>query len=290
MSESALEAKTDAQALSIALRLGADHLGGVAADPMREAKLLLGLASGQGAQTLHRLTRADFSTDLLASYVALIERRIAREPMSHILGYRDFWSHRFKVTPDVLDPRPDTETLVAAALKVPFSNVLDLGTGSGCILISLLAERKNAQGFGIDLSGGALAVARENAAAIGVLDRAEFTQGDWFGAAQRKFDLIVSNPPYIAQDEMDTLAPELSFEPRLALTDEADGLSAYREIAKGAGAHLVPGGWLMVEIGFAQGANVAALFKAAGLRGVRVIEDLNGRDRVVIGHTPPSED
>ncbi|MGH1369047.1 MAG: peptide chain release factor N(5)-glutamine methyltransferase [Maritimibacter sp.] len=283
MSESALDAKTDAEALSIALRLGADLLGGVAADPMREAKLLLGLASGQGAHPLHHLTRADFSTDLMDTYMALLNRRVAREPMSHILGYRDFWTHRFKVTKDVLDPRPDTETLVAEALNTRFDKVLDLGTGSGCILISLLAERPSTQGVGVDLSPAALDVARENANAIGVAQRSTFLQGHWFAPITTRFDLIVSNPPYIGAAAMPRLAPELSFEPRMALTDEADGLDAYREITQNAAEYLTAKGRLMVEIGFDQATQVRALFEAAKFQNVTVIQDINGRDRVVTG-------
>lgn len=279
------DARTDSEALAIALRMGADLLSRAPSgnDPMREAKLLLGKAAALEPSQLPRLGRADFTEVLVLRYMALIDRRIAREPMSHILGYRDFWTHRFKVTRDVLDPRPDTETLVAEALKAPFDSVLDLGTGSGCILISLLAERPKARGQGVDLSDAALAVARENAATLGVEARAQLTQGSWFEPVKGAFDLIVSNPPYIAQAEMNTLQAELAREPRMALTDEADGLSAYRDITAGAPAHLSPGGRLMVEIGHAQGEAVAALFTGAGLNDVTVIQDLNGKDRVVSG-------
>jgi release factor glutamine methyltransferase len=202
--------------------------------------------------------------------------------MGQILGHRAFWRHRFRVTPDVLDPRPETEALVAEALRAPFVRVLDLGTGSGAILLSLLADRPAATGLGTDVSAPALAVAAHNAAALGLADRAAFLRADWFDGVAGSFDLIVSNPPYIAEGEMAALAPEVrDWEPRLALTPGGDGLAAYRTIAAGAGAHLAPGGRLIVETGAAQGPAVAAIMAAAGLGPVRVLPDLAGRDRVV---------
>ncbi|WP_322888900.1 MULTISPECIES: peptide chain release factor N(5)-glutamine methyltransferase [unclassified Yoonia] len=220
-------------------------------------------------------------------FASLIARRAARAPLSHLLGYRDFYDHRFIVTPDVLDPRPDTESVVAAALDQPFSRVLDLGTGSGCILLSLLAAHAQATGLGVDISDAALAVAAQNRTTLGLDDRATLARSDWFGAVTGTFDLIVSNPPYIAADEMAGLQPEVRlFEPHLALTDDADGLSCYRIIAAGAAAHLVPGGRLIVEIGPTQAAAVKALFASAGLTDLRVIPDLDGRDRGIAGRWP----
>ena len=232
---------------------------------------------GQEARKLWRLAEAEG-----AEFEDLVRRRAAREPFSHIAGYRDFWTHRFKVTSDVLDPRPETETLVAQALAEPFLKVLDLGTGSGCILISLLAEMPEAKGVGTDLSERAVLVAGENAKRIGVADRLVLPLSDWFEDVGGVFDLIVSNPPYIAADEMDALQPEVrDFEPRGALTDEADGLSAYRAIAAGAPDHLTPGGRLLVEIGPTQARDVCEIFQAAGLVDITVHSDLDGRDRVV---------
>lgn len=224
--------------------------------------------------------------DVAARFTAAIEARLARQPVAQIIGRRAFWKHDFRVTPDTLDPRPETETLVAEALRLPWRSVLDLGTGTGAILISLLAERPGASGLGVDLSPAAAQVARGNAARLGVV--ADVAVSDWFSAVTGRFDLIVSNPPYIAAAEMPDLSPEVrEWEPRMALTDEADGLTAYRAIVAGAGAHLTPGGALAVEIGPAQGAAVAGLFAAAGLSGVSIRPDLDGRDRVVIGRTPP---
>lgn len=242
------------------------------------ASLLRGAGvDGGEARKLWRLaeeTGAEFS--------ALVARRVAREPFSHIAGYRDFWKYRFRVTADVLDPRPETETLVQLALEEPYEKVLDLGTGSGCIVISLLAERPEARGVGTDVSERAVLVAGENAAAIGVADRLILPLSDWFDDVGGTYDLIVSNPPYIAASEMAELSPEVrDHEPRAALTDEADGLSAYRAIAAGAPAHLAPGGRLLVETGPTQAEAVREIFLTAGLAEVTVHPDLDGRDRVI---------
>jgi len=220
-----------------------------------------------------------------ASFLAKVAQRAKRVPLSHVLGYRDFYKHRFIVSGDVLDPRPDTETLIDVALEQPFSRVLDLGTGSGCILLSLLAARAQATGLGTDLSPAALDVARQNQAALQLGQRAAFVHSDWFEKVAGAFDLIVSNPPYIAAAEMENLQPEVQlFEPRLALTDEADGLTAYRHITQDAPANLVPGGRLIFEIGPRQGAAVSRMMREAGFADVSVIPDLDGRDRVVIGY------
>lgn len=231
------------------------------------------------------LETADRDAQLLAraggEFKALIARRVRGEPVSHILGKRSFWKHDFKVTRDVLDPRPDTETLVEQALEVPFQSVLDLGTGSGCILLSLLSERRSAIGLGVDVSPPALSIAQENAINIGTATRAKFQISDWFSSIVGSFDLIVSNPPYIDAASYQTLDRDVrNFEPQIALTPGGDGLAAYREIAKGAGAHLITGGWVMVEIGFDQGETVPEIFDAAGWFAT-VVDDLNGHPRVV---------
>jgi release factor glutamine methyltransferase len=215
-------------------------------------------------------------------YDGMLSARCARQPVAQITGTRAFWGRRFTVTPDVLDPRPETETLVALALAEPFARVLDLGTGSGCIVVTLLAERAQARGVGADISPAALAVTGANALRHGVADRLILTPSDWFADLGGSYDLIVANPPYIAASEMPGLDPEVrDWEPRHALTDGADGLTAYRTIAAQAPAHLVPGGRLIVEIGAAQGPAVADLFRDAGLSDVSVHADLAGRDRVV---------
>ncbi len=252
--------------------------------PARDASALMDKVQGDAPPW------TPLSDAQLAELQGYIQRRARREPVSQIVGKRSFWMHEFEVTANVLDPRPDTETLVEAALAQPYTSVLDLGTGSGCILLSLLHERPEARGVGTDISDAALEVARRNANRVGVADRVDWAVSDWFSNVSGRFDLIVSNPPYIAQDEMPDLAPELSYEPRIALTDEADGLSAYRTIAAQAPNHLVPGGRLLVEIGLTQGAAVMALFTQAGFAEVMLHPDLDGRDRVVSGVFLPQTD
>jgi release factor glutamine methyltransferase len=255
-------------------------------DAPRDARRLLAhaLAIAPDRLTLH--LAEGLPDEAQAAFEAALARRERREPVSHITGKRAFYGRDFHVTPDVLDPRPETETLVELALSRPFSRVLDLGTGSGCILLTLLAERPQATGLGVDLSEPALAVARGNAAALGI-DRAAFLRSDWCGAVEGQFDLIVSNPPYIAADEMPGLAPEVrDWEPGMALSPGGDGLDAYRAIAACAPAHLSPGGRLMVEIGPTQAAAVSGLFRAAGLENIAVCPDIDQRDRVVCAEKP----
>lgn len=212
----------------------------------------------------------------------LIDRRVRREPVSHITGRHSFYGREFVVTPEVLAPRPESETLIEAALSEPFERVLDLGAGSGCLVLTLLAECPGSTGLGIDLSLGACAVARRNAFLLGLRERVRVRSGNWASNVRGAFDLIVANPPYIAADEMADLSPEVRLhEPGLALTDGADGLSAYRMITRQVPWLMVPGGRLMVEIGPTQGAAVAEMMHEAGLSAVTVLPDLDGRDRVV---------
>ncbi len=282
----ALDADTPGRALAIALSFGRSHLWAVP-DPAREVRILLAHALGVDVATLPGRPAEAYTAEVMARFYDLIERRQGGTPMSHLLGYRDFWKSRFLITPDVLDPRPETETLVEVALQAPFERVLDLGTGSGCIAISLLLERPEAVGLATDLSPDALAVARRNAEAQGVADRLDLGVSDWWSGVEGRFDLIVSNPPYIAASEMERLQREVrDHEPRIALTDDADGLSAYRAIAGGVLVHLTPGGRLLVEIGHRQGAAVSEIFRAAGLEAIAVHPDLDGRDRVVAARAP----
>lgn len=250
--------------------------------PMGDARALLCHAA-QIAPDRLTLHLQDLAEDqVVTRFAALIEQRQGHVPVSHLIGYRMFWGRRFRVSADVLDPRPETEILVAEALTAPFERVLDLGTGSGCILLSLLTDRGAATGLGVDLSTAALRIAGENANDLGVAPRAEFVESHWFDAVKGVFDLIVSNPPYIALDEMAGLSPDVRLhEPRMALTDEGDGLGAYRQIAAGAGGHLTPGGRLLVEIGPSQAKAVARIVAEAGLTVENVLKDLDGRDRVV---------
>jgi len=256
-------------------------------DAARDARLLLAHALQIAPDRLTLHLGDDLPPGCKGRLEVLIAARLARQPVSQITGQRLFWGRSFAVTPDVLDPRPETETLVAAALSEPFDRVLDLGTGTGCILLTLLLERPGAVGVGVDLSAAALGVADQNRRRFGVGGRAMLEQGNWFDAVRKAFDLIVSNPPYIAADEMAGLAPEVrDWEPHLALTPGGDGLDAYRAITAGAGAHLRPGGRLMVEVGPTQGPAVAMMMQGAGLVDVVHLPDLDGRCRVIAGRAP----
>ena len=277
-------AQTAAQAMVAATaRLRA---AGVA-DPARDARLLLAHAARIEASRVTLIAPEDLAPEIAERYDHLISLRAIRVPVSHLLGEREFYGRRFRVSGDVLDPRPETEALIEAALSEPFDHVLDLGVGSGCILITLLAERASAVGVGVDLSEAACLQASANAVQHGVQDRADILQSDWFANVDGVFDLIVANPPYISVEEMQDLSPEVrEHEPRMALTDEGDGLNAYRHIAASAPDFLIPGGRILVEIGPTQGAAVSALFDAAGLIDSRIIPDLDGRDRVVRARMP----
>lgn len=254
--------------------------------PMSELRMLLAHAMGVDPTRLTLMAQDPVTPEMFEEARRLYFRRSFGVPMSQIRGYRDFYGRRFTVTDKVLDPRPETETLIEQALREPFCEVLDLGTGSGCILITLLAERADATGIATDLSTEALHVAEANARTWDVLSRAAFLHGNWLDIVGGQFDLIVSNPPYVARDEMPGLCAEVHHEPRMALTDEGDGLSAYRIIARDAPAHLRPGGRLLVEIGPTQGAAVSEMFRLAGLEEVQLHPDLDGRDRVVMGRKP----
>jgi len=259
--------------------------GGKREDSGRAARALLAHALGMSPDRIIIEHDREVSEAEMEVYEALIHRRLENEPVSRIIGRRMFWGRDFKITPQVLDPRPETEVIVAEALvgAAP-ARVLDLGTGSGILAVTLLAEWPQATGVASDLSPEALGVARENAETLGVADRLAFAQADWFGGLEGLFDLIVSNPPYIASAEMAGLAPEVrEHDPEMALTPGGDGLDAYRAICARVGEFLAPGGRLMVEIGPTQGAAVTALFEAAGLDNVTVLPDMDGRARVVQG-------
>lgn len=256
-------------------------------DAARDARLLLAHAIGIGADRLTLHLPDPLTPEAVARFDAALADREARQPVSQILGERLFWGRRFRVTRDTLDPRPETEILVAEALRRPFVRILDLGTGTGCILLSCLADMPMATGLGTDASPTALAVAEENARRLNLDSRARFQSSDWFAQVSGRYDLIVSNPPYIAADEMAGLAPEVRlWEPLAALTPGGDGLDAYRHIARGAPAHLMAGGRLLLEIGPGQALAVRGLLQAQGLVSARVIRDLDGRDRVVVAEKP----
>ncbi|HEY3888855.1 MAG TPA: peptide chain release factor N(5)-glutamine methyltransferase [Caulobacteraceae bacterium] len=257
--------------------------------PVIDARLLVEAAAGASRTDIIADPRRVLSDDQAEALEGFIARRERREPVSHILGRKGFWKIMLQVTAGVLTPRPDTETLVELVLRdlpegKPFS-VLDLGVGSGAILLAILAERPAGKGLGIDVSDEALAVARENAANLGLAGRVALLRGDWTrGLEDASFDLVVANPPYVRSAEIATLAPEVrDHEPRMALDGGPDGLDAYRELAPEILRVLRPGRPFAVEIGFDQSAAVEALFKAAGADGVATHKDLANRDRVVAG-------
>jgi len=271
------------QSFQAALAHAGQRLSGAGIEEFRrEARILLAFVVGldplQVSMRLEEVLNAEQSAKLEAA----LRSRVARVPMSHILGYRDFYEHRFIVTPDVLDPRPETEELVARALSAPFENVLDLGTGSGCIILSLLAENSSARGLAVDQSAQALEVARRNAENLRLTDRLRFCRSDWCQELPaEQFDLIVSNPPYIHPAALKGLSPEVHHEPISALTDNIDGLSHYATIAHQAHGFLAPQGRLLFEIGYDQGAAVAEILRKEGYGDITILEDLDHRPRVV---------
>lgn len=228
-----------------------------------------------------------FSDEEAQRLSALFERRINGEPIAYILGEREFYGLAFAVTPDVLIPRPETELLVELALeRLPQGgNVLDMGTGSGAVAVAIAHTRPDANVTALDASTNALAVAQNNAARHGA--RVTFLHSDWYGALHdERFDLIVSNPPYIADNDVHLSQGDLRFEPRSALTDHADGLSALRIIIAGAATHLAPKGWLLMEHGYDQAAAVRALLTKQGFEEVQSWQDLAGIERVSGGRLP----
>lgn len=257
---------------------------------MFDARLLV--EAGAGVTRLDIVTDPQrvLSDEQVAAIDALTMRREAREPISHILGRKAFWTIEVQVTPAVLTPRPETETLVEVALELSDfaapSRVLDLGVGSGAILLALLSARPLAQGVGVDASEEALDVARANAAALGLADRVTLLRGDWGEGLEGGFDLVLSNPPYIRSGAIDLLEPEVArYEPRAALDGGRDGLDAYRQIMPALPHLLKPGGAFAFEVGEGQAEAVWALADQAGLSPEGVRRDLAGKSRVVWGRS-----
>ncbi|MBT5931253.1 MAG: peptide chain release factor N(5)-glutamine methyltransferase [Rhodobacteraceae bacterium] len=248
----------------------------------RDARALVAYALGVGPDRIVLLGPDPIDTraqDQLSDYV---ERRLQHEPVSKIAGLRQFWGRDFHISKAVLDPRPETETVIVEALKYPAKTVLDLGTGSGVLAVTLMMEWPKAEALATDISPAALAVARENADRFDIGDRLNFAQSNWFEGVQGSFDLIVANPPYIAMDEMAGLDRDVrDYDPHIALSPGGDGLDPYRVIAACVRRHLSPDGRLIVEIGYQQAVEVMQLFQNAGLSALRCHADLAGRDRVI---------
>ena len=266
--------------------------------PAVDARLLIGEALRLDHAALVSRSDEIIAPERRAAIEAFAARRLAREPVSRILGRREFWSLPLAVTPDVLVPRPDTETLVERALDHVVKNglraeplrVLDIGTGTGALLLALLSELPNASGIGTDISDAAIAVARENARMLGLDARASFVAGSYTAGLPGPFDIIVSNPPYIARAEIETLAPEVrDHDPRLALDGGEDGLDAYRAVIAETRPLLAPAGRLILELGADQAPAVTALAEASGL----VLhgepqDDLGGIPRALAAGLPSS--
>jgi release factor glutamine methyltransferase len=260
--------------------------------PRLELRLLLEQVTGLTRTQL--ITRGDqeLTPEQLSRLEQLIAARLAGEPIAYLIGEREFFGRSFKVAPGVLIPRPETEHLIEAVFErcdrsAPLAAV-DLGTGSGILAVTLALEAPAWNVSASDLSAAALAIAQSNAQALGAT--VQFFQGSWYQAlpAGPRFDLIVSNPPYLAAGDRHLEEGDLRFEPRGALTDEADGLRCLRELTAGAPTWLKPGGWLMVEHGFDQGAPMRDLFRAAGLVEVATVRDLAGLERITLGQCPAS--
>ncbi|ADO73459.1 peptide chain release factor N(5)-glutamine methyltransferase [Stigmatella aurantiaca] len=260
--------------------------------PRLTAEVLLAHLLKTGRVRLYVDLDRPLSKEELAAYRALIERRMAGEPTQYLTGAKEFYNRPFKVDARVLIPRPETELLVEAALRAlpkdAPSHALDVCAGSGCIAISLAAERPQTSVLATDLSPGACALARENAETLGVSSRVTFLQGDLFAPvpADARFALVVSNPPYIASGEIPGLSVEVRREPHLALDGGRDGLDLIRRVIQGARRYLAPGGLLAMEIGETQGAAVKELLHAAGYSDARVEKDLERRDRLAFGTQP----
>lgn len=281
----ALGATTVGSALAeVARRLAAAGID----ETRREARLIV--AAALGWQPMQVLGRPEAALDgtLRQRVLALADRRARREPLSRLLGYREFWSLRFALSPETFDPRPDSETLIEAALaalpdRAEPCRVLDLGTGTGCLLLALLSELPNAVGVGVDRSAAAVATARQNAQALGLSSRAQLLAGDWGAALGGAWDVILANPPYIPSGGIGSLMPEVArHEPRPALDGGPDGLDAYRALAPEISRLLAPAGLAFLELGLGQKAAVMALLAGVGLAMRATRPDLSGVDRCLV--------
>lgn len=275
-------------AIGRALKAAEDRLSARSPSARLDARLLLAHAMGIETARLAHSTESTLADDAGLRFEAAIGRRLSGEPVSRILGRRAFWTLDLAITPDVLDPRPDSESVVEAALarvgaRERALSILDLGTGSGCLLLALLSALPNAWGLGVDRSHAALRVARENAAAHGLAARARFLAGDWDAALSGTYDVIVSNPPYLADFEIETLAPEVrGHDPRLALSGGPDGLDSYRKVLPALRRLLAPGAFAVLEVGAGQAAAVVEMAGRHGMGHIGSQYDLAGIERAVV--------
>ena len=281
--------RKDGQTVASALAAASARLGGD--EGRADAEILLAHALGKSRSWLYAWGEALMPPEAAARFAALLQRRQLGEPVAYLVGRREFWSLDLEVTPATLVPRPETELLVELALeRLPREGaprVLDLGTGSGAIALAIARERPGARVAAVDASSAALAVAQRNAARLG-LDRVRFLRSDWFSAVRdESFDLLLSNPPYLAEDDPHLHEGSLPHEPAEALSSGRDGLDALRVICAGAPARLAPAGWLLFEHGLAQGEAARTLLQAAGFEQVQTWRDLESRERVSGGMLSP---
>jgi release factor glutamine methyltransferase len=256
--------------------------------PQAEARLLLEAATGLSRATVIGFPERPVGPAELRTFERMLARRFRHEPASRILGQREFWSMVFEVTPATLDPRPDSETLVSAVLaeigdRRAELSIIDLGTGTGCLLLALLSELPNAKGLGVDISDGAIDAARRNTTALGFDPRAQFIRDNWARSVSGQFDILISNPPYVESSAIGGLAPEVArYDPPAALDGGADGLDAYRALLPEAKRLLKPRGLLALEIGQGQGPAIRNLARATGLSESGSSSDLAGIERCLV--------
>ena len=251
-----------------------------------DARLLAGHVLGLDRVRILSQSEREISASDVAAVMALIERRAKRESVGRIIGRREFWGLEFGLNEATLEPRPDSETLVEGVLRQAprAKRVLDLGTGTGCLLLALLHEMPEATGLGIDVSARAVEQARANAMALGLAERSAFREGNWFAGVEEKFDVIVSNPPYIPAGDIAGLMPEVrEYDPMLALEGGADGLAPYRIMVPQMRAFLNTGGVAAVELGIGQADEVKRLFEKAGFKAIEAWRDLGRVERCVVG-------
>lgn len=290
LSETPTAAEALARAIPVLAAAGVE-------EPRRDARLLLAHAADVAPHDVMTRPERVLAPAEAAAFAAAIGRRAAREPVSRIVGRRGFWTFELALGPEVLDPRPDSETLVEAVLEAlarrrgePLS-LLDLGTGSGCLLLALLAELPAAQGVGVDRAAGAVAVARDNAVAAGLAGRASFQVGNWDDGMDNRFDVVLSNPPYIPDGDIDALAPEVRLhDPRAALAGGPDGLSAYRELAPRLVRRLNSDGLAAIEVGHGQAGSARRIMEHVGLVMAGVRTDLSGVERCLIFRSAAQND
>jgi release factor glutamine methyltransferase len=251
-------------------------------DPIRDARLLLADCLELRTQNLNLLNDSNISEIKISKFWRMVKERCKRKPVSKILGYRSFWGRDFEINENVLDPRGDTETLIELILDCKFENMLELGTGSGAIAITVLAERPEVTCVATDISEYAIKTASANSKRHGVESRLKLLHSNWFEKISGSFDVIVSNPPYISSKEYAQLSAEVvKYDPKISLTLGGDGLEAYREILSQALEKLSKNGHIFLEIGYTQANAVGHLFREAGFQQIKVHKDLGSRDRVI---------